>query len=120
MIELLLGIGLLFSLIGVIGLHRFPDAYTRLHASTICVTFGALFIGAGVVSYSIFELYTHFFVISSKDLLIVPQNLTLIFHTIIAISALLVANATESHAIAKAAHATGLKPGKIDAMEAKK
>ncbi|MFH1022742.1 MAG: monovalent cation/H(+) antiporter subunit G [Planctomycetota bacterium] len=34
------GIGLFFDLMGCIGLVRFPDVYTRLHASTKCVTFG--------------------------------------------------------------------------------
>ncbi|MCD4740140.1 monovalent cation/H(+) antiporter subunit G [archaeon] len=123
MIELVyfaLGIGLLFNLLGVLGLHRFPDAYTRLHASTQCVTFGALFIGAGVIIYSFSRLSNHLFLFESTEVFMAPQSIILIIHTIIAIAVLLVANATESHAIAKAAYKTGLKPGAIDALEAKK
>jgi len=47
---LLIGIGLLFDLIGVIGLVRLPDIYNRLQAATKCVTLGtvAMLIGAAV------------------------------------------------------------------------
>jgi len=33
-ILIFLAIGLLFNALGVLGLLRFPDVYTRLHAST--------------------------------------------------------------------------------------
>jgi multicomponent Na+:H+ antiporter subunit G len=35
-----IGIGLLFDLLGCLGLVRMPDVYNRLQASTKCVTFG--------------------------------------------------------------------------------
>ena len=46
----LICIGLLFDLIGTIGLVRLPDIYNRLQAATKCVTLGtvALLIGAAV------------------------------------------------------------------------
>ena len=37
----LLGIGILFNALGVIGLLRFPDLYTRMHATTKATTFGS-------------------------------------------------------------------------------
>jgi len=37
---ILLSCGLLFNLIGCIGLVRLPDVYNRLQASTLCVTLG--------------------------------------------------------------------------------
>jgi len=39
--DIVLGIGLLFSLLGCLGLIRLPDVYNRLQAATKCVTLGA-------------------------------------------------------------------------------
>ena len=39
--DILLGIGMLFSLLGCLGLIRLPDIYNRLQAATKCVTLGA-------------------------------------------------------------------------------
>lgn len=42
-------IGVVFSTLGVAGILRFPDTYTRLHASGKTSTLGVLFIGLGTV-----------------------------------------------------------------------
>jgi len=39
--NILMGIGLIFSLLGCLGLIRLPDIYNRLQAATKCVTLGA-------------------------------------------------------------------------------
>ena len=39
--NIFIGIGLLFSLLGCLGLIRLPDIYNRLQAATKCVTLGA-------------------------------------------------------------------------------
>jgi multicomponent Na+:H+ antiporter subunit G len=39
--NILIGIGLVFSLMGCLGLIRLPDIYNRLQAATKCVTLGA-------------------------------------------------------------------------------
>jgi multicomponent Na+:H+ antiporter subunit G len=39
--NIFIGIGLIFSLMGCIGLIRLPDIYNRLQAATKCVTLGA-------------------------------------------------------------------------------
>ena len=110
----LLGIGLLFNFLGVLGLFRFPDAYTRLHASTKCTTFGSLFIGLSVLVYYLFYF-------QSNDPLAGSQVWVLVTHVVVAIVFLLLANSTESHAIARAAYKSGLKPISItDALEGKK
>lgn len=41
------GIGVLFSILGVVGVLRLPDTYTRLHASGKTSTLGILFICLG-------------------------------------------------------------------------
>ena len=93
-------IGLVFVGLGIIGLLRFPDVYTRLHASTKATTFGSIFLCIGVIIYSITQY------LSTAD----GQFLMYITHTIIAIVALAVTNAAGSHAIARAAHKSGQKP----------
>jgi multicomponent Na+:H+ antiporter subunit G len=49
--DLFLYLGALFFLLGTIGLLRFPDVYTRLHAVTIFDTLGLCLIMAGLVLY---------------------------------------------------------------------
>ena len=44
LIYILLGIGVFFNVLAGVGLLRFPDVYTRLHAGTKCTTFGSIFI----------------------------------------------------------------------------
>ncbi len=45
----LLALGLAFDLLGCIGLVRLPDVYNRLQAGTKCVTLGTFLLLAGVV-----------------------------------------------------------------------
>ncbi len=44
----MIAVGTAFCLSAVVGVLRFPDVYTRLHAGTKCLTAGALLILAGV------------------------------------------------------------------------
>lgn len=44
----LIALGTIFCLSATIGVIRFPDVYTRLHAGTKCLTAGALLILLGV------------------------------------------------------------------------
>ncbi|MGB7341918.1 MAG: monovalent cation/H(+) antiporter subunit G [Phototrophicaceae bacterium] len=44
----LIFVGVAFCILGVIGILRLPDTYTRLHASGKTSTLGILFLGAGV------------------------------------------------------------------------
>ncbi|MCD6415057.1 MAG: monovalent cation/H(+) antiporter subunit G [Candidatus Diapherotrites archaeon] len=106
-VYVLIGIGLFFNFLGVVGLFRFPDAYTRLHASTKCTTFGSLFLGLSVLVYYAFFL-------ESSDLLAGAQNIVILVHVVIALGTLLITSATESHAIARAAYRSGLKPVGFD------
>jgi multicomponent Na+:H+ antiporter subunit G len=99
-IGILLGIGLIFNVLGTISLYRFPDVYTRLHGTTKCTTFGSLFTSAAVVVYGLsryFDGYDGRFV-------------TLSLHVVVAILALLISNATGAHALARASHRSGIMP----------
>ncbi len=108
----LIGIGLFFNLIGVIGLHRMPDMYTKLHAATKCTTFGAIFLIVAVIVQSI-GIWTVEGAASHQSAMVIRAVLALV--------ALLVTNATGAHAIARAAHRSGEKPTRavVDDLEAK-
>lgn len=93
-------IGMTFNALGVIGILRFPDVFTRLHADTKCTTFGSIFTSLAVVLYALGHYR------QNPD----GQYLTLALHTILAVVVLCFTNATSAHAIARAAHKRGHKP----------
>jgi multicomponent Na+:H+ antiporter subunit G len=45
---ILLSLGVLFLLLGAVGILRFPDCYTRMHAAGKCDTLGALLVVSGL------------------------------------------------------------------------
>jgi len=100
-IYIMLAIGVFFNVIAGIGLLRFPDVYTRLHAGTKCTTFGSIFICGSVI---LLGLKTWLLDSGSPD----GGNLAL--HTGVALVAILLTNPTGAHAIARAAHRSGVKP----------
>ena len=76
--------GLFFILVGVIGLIRMPDVFSRMHATTKCDTMGAGLIFLGLI------LWQGFSFVSLNILLI------LVF--------IWITNPTAAHAIAKSAY----------------
>lgn len=87
---LLLISGGLFVLISTVGLFRFPDFFTRLHAASIADTLGTLLVLSGLVLQAGFSLVT--------------VKLFLIFFFI------LFTTPTAAHALAKAALHGKLEP----------
>lgn len=108
-IAALLGIGLLFNILAVVGLLRFPDVYTRLHASTKCTTFGMIFIVAAAMVYG--------FMMHSDA----ASGGQFAWHALFALGAVMLTNPTGAHAISRAAHKSGVKPAQavVDRLEAK-
>ncbi|HEY4711896.1 MAG TPA: monovalent cation/H(+) antiporter subunit G [Dehalococcoidia bacterium] len=106
-----IGIGLFFNFVGAFGLHRFPDVYTRLHAATKCTTFGAIFLILAVIMQSA-GIWAQGGTSQS----------VMCIHSVLALVALLVTNATGAHAMARAAHRSGEKPARavVDDLEGKK
>ena len=100
LIYILLGIGVFFNLLAGVGLLRFPDVYTRLHAGTKCTTFGSIFLVGSVI---LIGLKTWWF---NGD----TDGSVLAIHSIIALVAILLTNPTGAHAIARAAHKSGVMP----------
>jgi len=82
--------GAFFLLVGAIGVLRFPDFYTRLHAVSVCATMGAGMIIAGLMLQG--------------GLSMVSVKLLLIFYFMI------FTGPTATHALAEAALQGKLKP----------
>lgn len=83
-------LGALLSLVGTIGVMRFPDFYTRLHAAGITDTLGATLVLVGMAFLA-------------PDLLVVFKLLAIwvfLFFT----------GPTSSHAVANAAYKAGVQP----------
>jgi multicomponent Na+:H+ antiporter subunit G len=94
-------VGLFFNILAAVGLHRFPDVYTRLHAGTKCTTFGSIFLIGAVVIQSIVAW-------TSEGAASIESTLTI--HALVALLAILLTNPTSAHAIGRAAHRSGVKP----------
>lgn len=90
--------GLFFTFVGSIGLLRFPDFYTRLHATGKCDTLGAGLIIIGLFIY-------HFFKYTNAPFILAKLTFLIIF--------IFIANPTATHALMKAAYKVGIKPWKL-------
>ena len=97
----LLGIGLFFNLVAGLGLLRFPDFYTRLHAGTKCTTFGSIFVIGAVILQAV-AAWAHGGWASPDSVLAI--------HAFIALVAILITNPTGAHAIARAGYRSGVMP----------
>jgi len=86
----LVSFGVFFFLIGTVGLLRLPDFFTRSHATSKCDTVGAGSLLLGLMVFNGVE--------SSTLKILVLAALVLL------------SSPTASHALARAAHRTGLKP----------
>jgi len=87
---LLLLAGIAFSVIGGLGLLRFPDFFSRLHAGGVTDTAGAGLVLAGLMVRSGFDLVT-------------LKLLAILFF-------IFVTSPTSAHALSQAATSHGLRP----------
>ena len=85
---ILISIGALFLFLGALGLFRMPDVYSRLQAGTKATTLGALgtILGVGFLQPDWF------------------------FKLLIIAVFIVISNPISSHALARAAYRSGLKP----------
>ena len=103
-VVLLLLIGLFFMLAGTIGFVRFPDFYSRMHATGKCDT-----LGEGLMLFALIIYETGYEGLFKGDL---EHALFVSIKILFLIIFILLANPTSTHAIAKAAHDVGLQPWK--------
>jgi multicomponent Na+:H+ antiporter subunit G len=85
-----LAIGLAFVLVGAVGVVRFPDFYTRLHAAGVTDTLGAELVLLGLIIQA--------------DSLLTAAKLALIGLF------LFLTSPTATHAVANAAYTAGVEP----------
>ncbi|WP_019530059.1 monovalent cation/H(+) antiporter subunit G [Dasania marina] len=83
-------LGSVLVLISAIGMLRFPDLFTRIHASSVATTFGAICIIVGLIFYN------------GSDAVFFKLALILLF--------LLFTGPTSIYALARAAIEAGIKP----------
>jgi multicomponent Na+:H+ antiporter subunit G len=100
-IYIFIGIGIFFNVLAGIGLLRFPDVYTRLHAGTKCTTFGSIFLIGSVVLIGLKMWW-------ETDV----NGSVLALHSALALVAILLTNPVGAHAIARAAHRSGVQPAR--------
>ncbi|MGA1822385.1 MAG: monovalent cation/H(+) antiporter subunit G [Thermoplasmatota archaeon] len=93
---ILIGIGLVFQLIGALGLIRLPDVYNRLQAATKSITLGAISISIGI---------------GVADPTLLPK-------AILVAVFLLLTNPIASHAIARSAYRSGVPLWKGSVVDA--
>lgn len=107
-IIILVVLSLFFSILGVIGLFRFPDFYTRIHAAGLVGSFGLLFAGLTVLLYA-YTLY------AAGE----PAWFNYGAHVLLALVVVVVTATTSTHAIAHSAYRSGNMPKGtvIDALE---
>jgi multicomponent Na+:H+ antiporter subunit G len=84
-----IGVGVLFDILGCVGLLRLPDVYNRLQAATKCVTFGTCGILFGVFCLNGFN--------------------SLGIKALVGIPFLLLTSPVGAHALARGAHIFGVK-----------
>ncbi|MDR0980777.1 MAG: monovalent cation/H(+) antiporter subunit G [Methanocalculaceae archaeon] len=107
-IVILVLLSLFFSILGVIGLFRFPDFYTRIHAAGLVGSFGVLFAGFAVLLYA-FTLWA-----AGEE-----AWFNYGAHVLLALVVVVVTATTSTHAIARSAYRSGNTPKVhvIDALE---
>lgn len=92
--------GSLFALIGALGVIRFPDVYTRIHAASLIETLGAGLILLGLIFQA--------------GLTLISVKLVLVFIF------MFFTNPTTTHALARAVIHAGIKPYVLTAKGKKK
>ena len=93
---ILLGLGLFFFAVGVIGILRLPDFYTRLHAAGKCDTLASELVLLAVAIYNLADPSLGNVLVSIKILMIAGF--------------VFVASPTATHAITEAALIVGVEP----------
>lgn len=88
---IIIAIGILFNLLGCLGLIRFPDVYNRLQSATKCVTLGTCSILVGVL------IHYGFIEAGIKSLITIPI--------------LFFAATVGAHALVRGAYHAGIKLG---------
>ena len=94
----LIFIGGVFDLIAAIGVNRFPDLYTRLHAVII-----------GTIGGAVYPIIGSALLVASLDIPL-AMKLSFVLPMLFIAVLIIVTAPTGSHIVARAAYRSGLKP----------
>lgn len=100
-IDILLAVGVFFTFIGVLGVHRMPDVFGRLQASTCIATMGTLSVVLAGVIYAVTN--------GSEPMTYIKLAIILLL--------VMGTNPVSNHALCKAAYQMGIKPAKELVMD---
>ena len=100
-IAILMILGLFFCAVGVIGILRMPDAYTRMQASTCIPTLGTILIGFAGIVYALWQ----------------GMGAAMVVKIVLFVLFVVFTNPITGHALCKAAHKMGVKPAKRFVMD---
>ena len=87
----IIAVGVLFDLLGCVGMVRFPDVYNRLQAGTKCVTLGVCLILFGTV--------------------VMADSTPMQLKALLCVVFILITSPTAAHALARAARRRSRRPG---------
>lgn len=102
----LMGLGLVFFLGTVLGVHRFPDCYTRMHGAAKGDTLSSVLFILGIILFGFHNDHHHFEVSSFV------RTAKLIFIIVF----LFIASPAAAHALVAAGFSRGLVPWTKDGM----
>ncbi len=88
--------GIFFFAVGVLGVLRFPDFYTRLHAAGKCDSLAAVLVIVGIALYNLADFS--------------PSNLLVSFKILAIAAFVFIASPTATHAVTEAALIIGVEP----------
>jgi multicomponent Na+:H+ antiporter subunit G len=88
--------GIFFFAVGVLGVLRFPDFYTRLHAAGKCDSLAAILVIVGIALYNLADFS--------------PSNLLVSFKILAIAVFVFIASPTATHAVTEAALIIGVEP----------
>ncbi|MFW5912121.1 MAG: monovalent cation/H(+) antiporter subunit G [Candidatus Hadarchaeota archaeon] len=88
--KLIVIIGGIFSIIGAVGILRMPDPYNRIHSQTVGVVGGTILIIIGAI--------------------VIEGTQTHVIKLVLIALLIFITNPVGSHAIARSAHKSGIKP----------
>jgi multicomponent Na+:H+ antiporter subunit G len=94
---ILIATGVAFDLLGCIGLVRLPDVYNRIQASTKCVVLGTTLSLLGAMAWL------------GTTAVVIKGLLCIVF--------LLITSATAAHALARAAHRSGVPLAEVSVID---
>lgn len=113
-VGILLAVGGVFCVLGGIGLVRFPDLYSRFHASGLTDTMGAMLVVGGCMTWAAIGDGGWLLAVADGDTGALLDGVLMTFKLLSILFFMWVSGTTAVHALAKAAWLDGVRPWTAD------